>query len=166
MENPFFQWNVTSNVDLEDLSIDIMYEGGNLLELIQEEGFNLLRIRFFYCYHSKFWKIPLEPFLEVLELSKNLLWDFRKEGTPELWKNLSNQTENRYTIKIENASAQIFCDGRLMCSIRKKNTQFIIEIYTNLSKAQAYNVPQWDVLYKEFFSTTLIAKSKLLQQTN
>jgi hypothetical protein len=162
MENAFFQWNVTSNVDLEDLSVDLMYEEGILLELTQEKGFNLLRIRFFYCYHSSNWEIPLEPLLKVLEVSKNRLWDFRKEGTPEDWKNLSPVKENRLTYIIENSFVKIFCDGQLMGCLKKaENGEFIISIYINPTKEQAENIPQWDVLYGEFVSTIQNAKLKL-----
>lgn len=85
MNIPKFENNVISDLDYEDMVVEIMYEGVSLVTITQEEGYNLLRMRFFHPFERAYWVLPLDDFLTVLFFAKKELWDFRQPGTPNEW---------------------------------------------------------------------------------
>lgn len=79
MKNLKLEFSVGSDLNYEDLVADIGYSTNLIALLIQDEGFENMRIRIFPPKnHQEYWDLNLQDFLDVIHDAKERLWELRK----------------------------------------------------------------------------------------
>lgn len=73
-----FKFNVSSDLDFDDLIADIGFENNLVALLTQEDGFEDLRIRIFPPQEEKCWDFKLDEFENIIHRAKNRLYELRK----------------------------------------------------------------------------------------
>jgi hypothetical protein len=164
-----FRAVIMSDYDYEDLLASINFDGVTLAYLSQEEGFELLKISFFYPFDKEVWTLKLDEFLDVLKKTKNKLWDFRD---PEKKVMASNQVNDILCIDFDFKKKTDANGSRVLLICNKQNifgdlflenNKIILRIYSNYKVAQNIEVIQWMFLYDNFISVLTRAKEALLQ---
>jgi hypothetical protein len=73
-----FEFSVASDVDYENLIVDIGFDNKLIALLTQEEGFDKIRIKIFSPTEGEYWNFSLSEFEEIIQKAKNRLWELRK----------------------------------------------------------------------------------------
>lgn len=73
-----FRVDIVGDLDMEDLSADIYFNGRFVAMLSQERGFENLEIELHPPKDTKFWVFNFAEFDEALQYAKNRLWELRK----------------------------------------------------------------------------------------
>jgi hypothetical protein len=73
-----FEFSVASDVDYENLIVDIGFDNKLIALLTQEEGFDKIRIQIYPPTEGEYWNFRLTEFEEIIEKAKNRLWELRK----------------------------------------------------------------------------------------
>ncbi|MBN9378041.1 MAG: hypothetical protein BGO14_00965 [Chlamydiales bacterium 38-26] len=79
MKDIKLEYSVGSDLNYEDLVADIGYDTNLIALLIQDEGFENLRIRLYPPKNGEmYWDLNLKDFLAVIQDAKQRLWQLRK----------------------------------------------------------------------------------------
>lgn len=135
-----------SDYEYEDLLASINFDGVTLAYLSQEEGFELLKISFFYPFNKEVWTLKLDEFLDVLQKTKNKLWDFQD---PEKKVMASNQANDILCLDFDfkkNTDANgprvlLVCNKQnIFGDLFLENNTIILRIYSNYNAEQKIDV--------------------------
>ena len=74
-----FEILIKEDEDHREAFAEIYFQGIFFGRITQEDRFDKLEIEIYHCPESDHWTILLDDFLKMIELSKQRLWDLRKD---------------------------------------------------------------------------------------
>jgi hypothetical protein len=78
MKEVNFEYSIGSDVDYEDLVVDIGFDNQLVALLTQEDGFENLRIQLYPPNDASYWDFRLDELEAIIQKAKQRLWDLRK----------------------------------------------------------------------------------------
>ena len=78
MKEVNFEYSIGSDLDYEDLIVDIGFDNQLVALLTQEDGFENLRIQLHSPKNASYWDFRLDELEAIIQKAKQRLWELRK----------------------------------------------------------------------------------------